>query len=58
MLDKMGWHHEIEHDHKGWWFWDKDWSFRHGPFQSRETAEYYLAVYADELESEVRRDDN
>ena len=39
MLDKMNWHHEIEHDHKGWWFWDEDWSFRHGPFHSRQEAE-------------------
>ena len=58
MLDKMNWHHEIEHDNKGWWFWNEDWSRRIGPYPSQELAEHFLERYADSLESEVRRDDS
>ena len=57
MLDKMNWHHEIDHDHEGWWFWDEDWSYRYGPFHSRQEAERELEKYASVLEAEVRSDD-
>ena len=33
----------------GWYFWDETWSYKHGPFSTREEAVEALKNYARDL---------
>jgi len=44
------------HQYEGkWWFWDECWSYREGPWTTKEDAERALSIYAQMLEEQTAK---